>query len=303
MSTAAPKPDQDEELQEHPITGLPDLPSTQTPDESDELRESASPPPTATGNKVAKPNPYAKKTPHEREAQVLEHTPLIKRIVTRMAARFPPGVNLEDLYQAGMIGLLDAVDKFDASKDVQFKTYAEFRIKGAVLDELRSMDWVPRSVRAAASDWETAWRTKASEVGREPNDSEMAEQMGLSLKEYHDFLIKSRPIPLLSIEEFNQRTSDEEQANLLDVFTDPTGKDPFQVLSLQQMQGKLAATIKELSEQEQMVLSLYYNEELNLKEVGEVLHVVESRVSQIRTKAILKLRAKLRGVILNEGKG
>jgi RNA polymerase sigma factor for flagellar operon FliA len=220
-----------------------------------------------------------------------------------MAARFPPGVNFEDLYQAGIIGLLDAVDKFDTSKDVQFKTYAEFRIKGAVLDELRSMDWVPRSVRAAASNWETAWRTKASELGREPNDLEMAEQMGLPLKEYHDFLIKSRPIPLLSIEEFNQRTSDEEQANLLDVFTDPTGKDPFQMLSLQQMQGKLADTIRGLSEQEKMVLSLYYNEELNLKEIGQVLGVVESRVSQIRTKAILKLRAKLRGVILNEGKG
>ena len=303
MSTATQKPDQDEELQEHSITELSDQPSAQTLDESGELRESAAPLPTATASKVAKPNPYTKKTPHDREAQVLEHTPLIKRIVTRMAARFPPGVNFEDLYQAGIIGLLDAVDKFDTSKDVQFKTYAEFRIKGAVLDELRSMDWVPRSVRAAASDWETAWRTKASELGREPNDLEMAEQMGLPLKEYHDFLIKSRPIPLLSIEEFNQRTSDEEQANLLDVFTDPTGKDPFQMLSLQQMQGKLADTIRGLSEQEKMVLSLYYNEELNLKEIGQVLGVVESRVSQIRTKAILKLRAKLRGVILNEGKG
>jgi len=298
MSTAPPKPTHDEELQEHSLTEPPESSIEQASDGLGELREPPAPPPPAS--KVAKPNPYAKKTPLDREAQVLEYTPLIKRIVTRMAARFPPGVNLEDLYQAGMIGLLDAVDKFDASKDVQFKTYAEFRIKGAVLDELRSMDWVPRSVRAAASDWESAWRTKASELGREPSDSEMAEQMGLSLKEYHDFLIKSRPIPLLSIEEFNQRTDDEEQANLLEILKDPTGKDPFQMLSLQQMQGKLADTITELSEQEQMVLALYYNEELNLKEVGRVLGVVESRVSQIRSKAILKLRAKLRGVILND---
>lgn len=276
------------------------MPAEQVQNERGELSDSAATPPAPASSKVSKPNPYAKKTPHDREAQVLEHTPQIKRIVSRMAARFPPGVNLEDLYQAGMIGLLDAVDKFDPGKDVQFKTYAEFRIKGAVLDELRSMDWVPRSVRAAASEWEDAWRAKASELGREPSDSEMAEQMDISLKDYHDFLVKSRPIPLLSIEEFNQRTSDEEQASLLEVLKDPTRKDPFELLSLQQVQGKLADAITELAEQEQMVLSLYYNEELNLKEIGKVLGVVESRVSQIRTKAILKLRTMLRGVILDD---
>ncbi|NBR21311.1 MAG: sigma-70 family RNA polymerase sigma factor, partial [Proteobacteria bacterium] len=108
-------------------------------------------------------NPYTELTQQTREDLVLEHAPQIKRIVTRMAARFPPGVDQEELYQAGMMGLLDALEKFDATKEVQFKTYAEFRIKGAILDELREMDWVPRSVRAASNEWEGAWREKASE--------------------------------------------------------------------------------------------------------------------------------------------
>ncbi len=105
-------------------------------------------------------NPYNEKTQQSREDQLIKHAPLVKRVVTRMAARFPPGVDHEELYQVGMIGLLDAVDKFDPTRDVKFKTYAEFRIKGAILDELRSMDWVPRSVRAATNEWGKAWRSQ-----------------------------------------------------------------------------------------------------------------------------------------------
>ena len=245
-------------------------------------------------------NPYTELNQQSREDLVMEHAPQIKRIVTRMAARFPPGVDQEELYQAGMMGLLDALEKFDASKEVQFKTYAEFRIKGAILDELREMDWVPRSVRAASNEWEKAWREKASEVGREPTDHEMASQMDLSIKDYHQFLNKANPIPLISIEEFKTHTDESETANLLEILANPDSKDPFSMVSLQQMQSRLVEGIQKLKEQEQLVLSLYYEEEMNLKEIAEILGVVESRVSQIRTKSILKLRAMLKEMLIKD---
>ena len=241
-----------------------------------------------------KQNPYTEKTQQSREDQLIKHAPLVKRVVARIAARFPPGVDYEELEQVGMIGLLDAVDKFDLTRDVQFKTYAEFRIKGAILDELRSMDWVPRSVRAATNEWGTAWRKQTFELGREPSDQEMAEQMGKNMDEYHEFIVKASPTPLISIEEFKAQSNQEESISLLDILSKPGEKDPFDLLSMQQMKNKLAEAVSQLDEREQLILKLYYEEDLNLKEIGEVLGVIESRVSQIRTKIILKLRAKLR---------
>ena len=242
----------------------------------------------------SKKNPYTEKTQQSREELLIKYAPLVKRVVTRMAARFPPGVDNDELYQVGMIGLLDAVDKFDPTRDVKFKTYAEFRIKGAILDELRSMDWVPRSVRAATNEWSKAWRNQTIEIGREPSDQEMADQMEMNLDEYHEFLIKANPTQLISIEEFKAHSNQEESTSLLDILSKPGEKDPFSLLSMQQMKNKLAEAVSELEEREQLVLSLYYQEEMNLKEIGEILGVIESRVSQIRSKTILKLRAKLR---------
>ena len=239
-------------------------------------------------------NPYNEKTLQSREDQLIKNASLVKRVVTRMAARFPPGVGQEELYQVGMIGLLDAVDKFDPTRDIKFKTYAEFRIKGSILDELRSMDWVPRSVRAATNEWSTAWRSKTFESGREPSDQEMAEHMDMNMEEYHEFMLKASPTPLISIEEFQEHSNQEDSTNLLEILAKPGEKDPFDLLSMQQMKNKLSDAVSELDEREQLVLSLYYQEEMNLKEIGEILGVIESRVSQIRTKSILKLRAKLR---------
>ena len=239
-------------------------------------------------------NPYTEQTRQSREDQLEKHAHLVKRVVTRMAARLPPGVDQDELYHVGSIGLLDAVDKFDPKRDVQFKTYAEFRIKGAILDELRSMDWVPRSVRAATYEWSQAWRKMTFEHGREPSDHEMAEEMDMTLDEYHQFIVKASPTPLISIEEFKAQSNQEESASLLDILSKPGEKDPFDLLSMQQMKNKLAEAVSQLDEREQLILKLYYEEDLNLKEIGEVLGVIESRVSQIRTKIILKLRAKLR---------
>ena len=239
-------------------------------------------------------NPYTEQTRQSREEQLEKHAHLVKRVVTRMAARLPPGVDQDELYHVGSIGLLDAVDKFDPKRDVQFKTYAEFRIKGAILDELRSMDWVPRSVRAATNERSQTWRKMTFEHGREPSDHEMAEELDMTLDEYHQFIVKASPTPLISIEEFKAQSNQEESISLLDILSKPGEKDPFELLSMQQMKNKLAEAVSQLEEREQLILKLYYEEDLNLKEIGEVLGVIESRVSQIRTKIILKLRAKLR---------
>ena len=239
-------------------------------------------------------NPYTEQTRQSREEQIGKHAHLVKRVVTRLAARLPPGVDKEELYHVGSIGLLDAVDKFDPKRDVKFKTYAEFRIKGAILDELRSMDWVPRSVRSATNEWSEAWRKMTLEHGREPSDQEMALEMNMTLDEYHQFIVKASPTPLISIEEFKSQSNPEESASLLDILSKPGEKDPFDLLSMQQMKNKLAEAISQLDEREQLILKLYYEEDLNLKEIGEVLGIIESRVSHIRTKIILKLRAKLR---------
>ncbi len=239
-----------------------------------------------------RPNPYAQQAKKSREDLVLEHAYLIKRIVKRMAMRLPKGVDEDELYQAGALGLMDAVDKFDPSKDVKFTTYAEFRIKGSILDELRAMDWIPRSVRNAGNQLEAAYTKLSNQFSREPTDAEMAKEMEMPLKEYHEYIAKARPIPLVSIEDLGH--DEDESTNLLDVLADPDTDDPLAVLSMQNMQESLAQAITQLTEQEQMILSLYYMEEMNLKEIGEILGVSESRISQIRTKTIVKLRAMMK---------
>lgn len=241
-----------------------------------------------------KANPYAQQAKKSREDLVLEYAYLIKRIANRMAARLPSTIDRDELYQAGSLGLLDAVDKFDPSKEVKFSTYAEFRIKGAILDELRSMDWIPRSVRSAASKLEHTFTHLTNILGREPSDKEVAHELDMPLKEYHEFLTKARPIPLLSLEGFSKK-NDEDQ-DLLEVIEDPDIEDPFVTYSSGEMKGELAKAIRTLPEQEQLILSMYYMEEMNLKEIGAVLGVSESRVSQIRTKIIIKLRVAMKSV-------
>lgn len=244
-----------------------------------------------------KANPYVDKTQQSREQLVLKYAPLLKRIVSRMAARFPPEVDPEEVYQAGMIGLLDAVDKFDPSRDIQFQTYAEYRIKGSILDELRALDWVPRTVRSAATDWERAWNEQCSTLGREPNDQEMAGKLDMSLSDYHNFVLHASPLSLVTLDQLGSPGEEEDGQSLLDVLRDPDGSDPFSELSMQHLKSRLQDAIEELPEREQTILSLYYIEELNMKEVAAVLGIGEARVSQIHTKIILKLRAKLRRVL------
>jgi RNA polymerase sigma factor for flagellar operon FliA len=165
-----------------------------------------------------------------------------------MASRFPPEVYSEEVYQAGMIGLLDAVDKFDSSRDIQFQTYAEYRIKGSILDELRALDWVPRGVRAAATEWERAWNEQCSFLGREPSDTEMATKLEMPLNEYHDFVARASPLSLVTLDHLGGSGEEEEGQSLLDILRDPDGSDPFSDLSMHKLKSLLKEAIEELTD-------------------------------------------------------
>jgi RNA polymerase sigma factor for flagellar operon FliA len=244
-------------------------------------------------------NPYAAQQAYlgkSREEVVVEYAPLVRQIANRLAARLPDTLDREDLIQAGMIGLLDAIEKYDSGREAQFRTYAEFRIKGAMLDDLRAGDWVPRSVRENADRVGTAMKDLTYSLGRVPEDTEVASKLGLPLADYHQLLMKSRAIHLLHIEDLQRPHEEGDGGDVFDVLEDPFCSDPLDALSLKDLHTKMTAAVKALPEKERLVLSLYYDEGLNLKEIGEVLGITESRVSQIRTQAILRLRADLKSV-------
>jgi RNA polymerase sigma factor for flagellar operon FliA len=241
-------------------------------------------------------NPYAQAAYQgkSREELVVEYAPLVKQIANRLAARLPDNLNVQDLIQAGMIGLLDAIEKFDPGREILFRTYAEFRVKGAMLDDLRACDWIPRSVRQKADRVGQAISRLQSELGRQPEEGEIADKLELPLDEYRELLLKSKTVPLLSLDDLAAYGGDNDHGNIFDVLEDPGCTDPLDSLSLQDMQERLSAAIEELPEKEKLLLSLYYDEELNLKEIGQVMGVTESRVSQIRTQSIVRLRAALK---------
>lgn len=241
-------------------------------------------------------NPYAQAAYQgkSREELVVEYAPLVKQIANRLAARLPDNLDVQDLIQAGMIGLLDAIEKFDPGREILFRTYAEFRVKGAMLDDLRACDWIPRSVRKMADQVGQAIARLQSELGRQPEEREIAGKLGLSLDDYRALLLKSRTAPLLSLDDLVAYGGENDHGNIFDVLEDPGCTDPLDSLSLQDMQERLSAAIEKLPEKEKLLLSLYYDEELNLKEIGQVMGVTESRVSQIRTQSIMRLRAALK---------
>ncbi len=228
-----------------------------------------------------------------REKMIEKYTPLIKYIAHRMAMRLPPHISVDDLFGVGAIGLLDALDKFDPNKKVQFRTYAEFRVKGAMLDELRSQDWVSRSVRQKANRIEKAYQALEKKKGSSVEDDEVAEEMGISLEEYYKLLNASRGVSLLDIDSVSMKFSKVPEEDLFELIMDEKGNNPLQLLGLE-LKKVLAQAIESLSPKERRVIELYYYEELNLREIAEVLSYTESRICQIRSKAILKLRAKLK---------
>jgi RNA polymerase sigma factor for flagellar operon FliA len=229
-----------------------------------------------------------------REEVILHYTPLIKYIAHRLAMRLPPHILAEDLISAGLVGLMDALTKFDPDKNVAFKTYAEFRIRGAMLDELRSLDWVPRSVRQKAAHLERTLLHLERKMGRPAEDEEIVQELGLSLEEYYTLLNEVKGVSILDEEVLERKMAKLPGKDILDLLLDERGNDPFHELSLKELKKALASMIDELALNEKLVISLYHYEELTLKEIGETLNLTESRISQIHTKGILKLRGKLK---------
>lgn len=218
-----------------------------------------------------------------------QYAPLVKRIAHHMMMRMPASVQVEDLIQAGMIGLLEAAQKYDASKGASFETYAGIRIRGSIVDEMRRGDWAPRSVHRNARRVQEAISQVEAKTGRDATDQEVAEQLEVSLDEYHSILQDSTSTRLFSYEE---AVGDDDSR----VAHDTTINDcqsPLQGIQRENLKLSLAQAIKSLPEREQLVLALYYDEELNLKEIGQILGVSESRVSQIHSQAALRLRGRM----------
>ncbi|MAS24134.1 MAG: RNA polymerase sigma factor FliA [Oceanospirillaceae bacterium] len=222
---------------------------------------------------------------------VRQHATLVKRIAHHMLGRLPDSVQLDDLIQAGMIGLLEASRKYDGGKGASFETYAGIRIRGAMLDEIRRGDWAPRSVHRNFRRISDAIKQIESEKGRDAEDAEVAGFLGISQDEYHSILKDSAGCRLFSFEEVLEKSD-----SGFDIFEDDS-PDPLDGIERDSFQTQLAEAIKTLPEREQLVLALYYDEELNLKEIGAVLGVSESRVSQLHSQAAHRLRARLGGWI------
>jgi RNA polymerase sigma factor for flagellar operon FliA len=241
-----------------------------------------------------------KVTPTQKKKIVSEYAPLVKFIAQKIALRLPANIELDDLYSVGVIGLMDAVDKYDPARDNKFKTYAEFRIRGAILDELRAQDWIPRSMREKAKNIERAFHRLEQKLGRTPSEEEAALELGLGLEEFQAALHQCKSISLLSLDEVGT-FSNGDKKSLLGVLEASKSSNPLVQMANSQLKDHLAKAIQDLPEKQRMVLSLYYYEDLNLKEIGEVLEVTESRVSQLHTQAVLRLRSKLKEHLVEIG--
>jgi RNA polymerase sigma factor for flagellar operon FliA len=231
-----------------------------------------------------------------RDQLITDYAPLIRFVAQRIAARLPSNIDIDDLISAGVIGLMDAIEKYDPTRDNKFKTYAEFRIRGAILDELRSQDWVPRSVRDKAKKIERAFSELEQKLGRTASTKELSDSLGITLDEYYEMVSKVKAVTMLSIDEL-VGPGQNDKKSLLDSLENSKSANPFSQLKNKGVRDVLTKHIGELPEKQQLVLSLYYFEELNLKEIGKILEVTESRVSQLHTQAVEKLKQKLKDVI------
>ncbi len=231
-----------------------------------------------------------------KEQIILQHAPLIRYIVNRIAIRLPSHIDLDDLHNTGVIGLMDAIDKYNPDKNCKFKTYAEFRIKGAILDQLRSLDWVPRSIRQKSRRLEQAYTEVEQRLGRSATEQEVAGSLGIDLDEFHFLLNQVRGISMVNLDELRS-SGGADQPMHGDIFEDVKAENPFTSLKSREMRQAVAECIGILPEKERLVISLYYYEDRNMKEIGGVLGITESRVCQIHTKAVARLRSKLRSLL------
>jgi RNA polymerase sigma factor for flagellar operon FliA len=232
-------------------------------------------------------------TANARELLILHYSPLVKFVAGRVAAGLPQNIEQADLVSYGIFGLIDAIDKFDTSRNIKFETYAIARIKGAIIDELRSIDWVPRSVRAKARSVEKAYSKLENELHRTPTDAELATELGMSEDDLHNVFNQISFVGLVALDEMLSVGGERGESSTLGETLPDKGEGPVQAFEVEEMKQLLADAINRMGEREKIVLTLYYYEGLTLAEIGEVLGVTESRVCQIHTKSVLQLRSRL----------
>jgi RNA polymerase sigma factor for flagellar operon FliA len=226
----------------------------------------------------------------ERERLILEHLPQVRLIARRIHERVPESVNLDDLISTGTLGLIAAIDRFDPAHNVKLKTYAEYKIRGAILDSLRGLDWAPRQQRKRAKRIEAAICAAEQRLHRTPAEDEIAEQLGLRLEEYHEWLVDIRGVNLGRLE---ASSPDNAGRNLLKYISGDEENWPSRLLEKSELQNLLAEAIDRMPRNERIVVSLYYHEELTLREISKVVNLHESRISQLKSQAILRLRSYL----------
>jgi RNA polymerase sigma factor for flagellar operon FliA len=236
-----------------------------------------------------------------RERLVLAYAPLVKYVAGRMGSGLPSHVEEADLISYGLLGLISAIERFEPEREIKFETFAITRIKGSIIDELRSLDWVPRSVRAKAREIEKANAKLEHELHRAPTDREMAGALGVSLDDFQESLVRISNSSVVALDElWTVSDASGDQVSLLDKIQDPEAVDPAREMDMTDMKDRLADAIAKLPEREKLVVALYYYENLTLREIGEVLGVTESRVSQLHTKAVLRLKSRLQEDPLGE---
>ena len=225
----------------------------------------------------------------ERERLILQHLPQVRLIARRIQERLPENISLEDLVSTGVLGLISAIDNFDPRFNVKLKTYAEYKIRGAILDSLRGLDWAPRQKRRKAKQIETAVNQAEQRLKRSPTEEEIAFELGVTLDEYHGWLVETRGLNIASLE----YASSESSGDLLRYIADGQDNSPSSLLERAELERLLAAGIDGIPEIERTVLSLYFREELTLREIAQVVNLHESRISQLKSQAILRLRSHL----------
>jgi RNA polymerase sigma factor for flagellar operon FliA len=229
-----------------------------------------------------------------RERLVLAYSPLVKFVAGRMSSGLPAHIEEADLISYGLLGLIGAIERFEPEREIKFETFAVARIKGSIIDELRSLDWVPRSVRAKAREIEAAHVKLERTLGRTPSDDEVATELGVSMDDFQESLLQISNSSVVALDElWAVSDASGDQVSLLDTMKDPSAVDPAKELGVSELKDRLAHAISRLPEREKLVVALYYYENLTLREIGEVLGVTESRVSQLHTKAVLRLKARL----------
>lgn len=236
------------------------------------------------------------KDPQIRDSFVKQYAPLVKYVAGKVAIGMPHNVEFDDLVGFGVFGLFDAIEKFDPDKHVKFKTYAVTRIRGAIFDELRSIDWVPRSVRQKSREIEDTIHRLEASLGRAASDEEIAKAMNMSMDDFQKTMMKVSGTSILSLNDVWYNDDENDKVTIVDSIESPNSMNPDTIVEKEEIKRVIVEAINELPDKEKKVLVLYYYEDLTLKEIGQVLEVTESRISQLHTKAIMRLRSKLTNI-------